>query len=161
MSPNEDVRPPIDLGDALAPAPLAPDDASRLTEFARACKAAARIVVMYPDGHTAIKAALGRIVQATSPPKQILPMRLTVLPDTLLLDERAPAKVDVSLAELSALLHSHLIGELTVRPGADADAWRAFLLLLAKAPELVRADGGIARVLSTMPSRPVEVREIE
>jgi hypothetical protein len=162
MSPNEDVRPAsADLGVAPAPAPLAPDDAARLTEFARACKAAARIVVMYPDGHTAIKGALGRIVQVTSAPKQVGPMRLTVLPDTLLLDDRAPAKVDTSLAELSELLHSHLIGEMTIQPGGDADAWRAFLLILARAPEAVRAEGGITRVLSATVSRHVEVREID
>ena len=145
MSPNEDVRPaPSELGVAVpAPAPLSPDDAARLTEFARACKAAARIGVMYPDGHTAIKAALGRIVQATSPPKQVGPMRLTVMPEMMLLEDRAPAKVDTSLAELSELLHSHLIGEMTVQPGGDADAWRAFLLILARSPESVRAEGGI------------------
>ncbi|HEV3139725.1 MAG TPA: HEAT repeat domain-containing protein, partial [Vicinamibacterales bacterium] len=160
MSPNEDVRPPsTDLG--VAPAPLTPDEAARLTEFARACKAAARIVVMYPAGHSAIKSALGRIVQVTSPPKQNGPMRLTVLPDTLLLDDRAPVKVDVSLAELAELLHSHLIGEITIQPGGDADAWRAFLLLLARAPESIRAEGGITRVLSTTPGRHVDVREID
>jgi len=161
MSPNEDVRPSTDLGAVPAAPPLAPEDAARLTEFARACKAAARIVVMYPDGHAAIKGALGRIVQATSPPRQIGPMRLTVMPDTLLLDDRAPAKVDTSLIELSELLHSHLIGEMTIQPGGDADAWRAFLLILARSPDSVRAEGGITRVLSTTVSRHVEVREID
>ncbi|HMD35068.1 MAG TPA: HEAT repeat domain-containing protein [Vicinamibacterales bacterium] len=160
MSPNEDVRPSADLGAAPA-APLAPDDAARLTEFARACKAAARIVVMYPDGHAAIKGALGRIVQVTSPPKQIGPMRVTVMPDTLMLDDRAPAKIDPALAELSELLHSHLIGEMTIQPGGGADAWRAFLLILARTPESVRAEGGITRVLATTISRHVAVREID
>src|ERR1043166_5639308 len=116
---------------------------------------------MYPDGHSAIKAALSRIVQVTSPPKQTAPMRLTVMPDTLLMNDRAPAKADTALLELSELLHSHLIGELTVQPGGDADGWRAFLLLIARSPELVRAEGGISRVLSTMPARHVDVREID
>jgi hypothetical protein len=46
--------------------PLTPDEHVRLTEFARACKAAARAVMLYPTGHPAIGATLGRIVHVTS-----------------------------------------------------------------------------------------------
>ena len=49
------------------PPPLGPEDAARLTEFARACKAAARAVMLYPAAHPAIAASLGRIVQLTTP----------------------------------------------------------------------------------------------
>src|SRR4030081_3212158 len=94
------------------PAALAPDDTARVTEFARACKAAARAVILYPPGHPAIGATVGRIV----------PVTLTVLPDSLLLDGRAPARPDPAIGELATLLHAHLIGEITVRPGGDADA---------------------------------------
>src|SRR5690242_2271138 len=96
--------------------PLAPEDAARLTEFARACKAAARAVVLYPDGHPAIAATLGRIVQVTSPPHLVADLKLTVLPDGMLLDGRAPARSDAAIGELAALLHSHLIGEILIRP---------------------------------------------
>jgi len=41
-----------------APPPLGPEDSTRLVEFARACKAAARAVTLYPDGHPAIAATL-------------------------------------------------------------------------------------------------------
>src|SRR5207248_3068093 len=41
------------------------------------------------------------------------------------------------------------------------DAWRAFLLLLARSPESIRADGGITRVWTTMAGRHVELREID
>jgi hypothetical protein len=51
-----------------APVPLDAKDTARLTDFARACKAAARAVVLYPAGHPAIAATLGRIVQMTAPP---------------------------------------------------------------------------------------------
>ena len=44
------------------PAPLAPDVAQRLIDFARACKAATRTVTLYPDGHPAIVGALSRLV---------------------------------------------------------------------------------------------------
>jgi len=54
-----------DLSDARPT--LTTEEATRLVEFARACKAAARAVLLYPAGHPAIAATLGRIVQITSP----------------------------------------------------------------------------------------------
>ena len=44
---------------------LAAEETARLTEFARACKAGARAVLLYPAAHPAIKATLGRIAQVT------------------------------------------------------------------------------------------------
>ena len=142
-------------------APLGPAETARLTDFARACKAAARAVVLYPGGHPAIAATLGRIAQITAPASLPAPLRITVLPESLLLDNRAPARADGAVAELAVLLHSHLIGEMNVHPGGDVEAWRTFLLLLGRAPESVRADGGIARVWTTMAGRHVELREID
>jgi hypothetical protein len=144
-----------------APAPLDAKETAQLTEFARACKAAARAVVLYPPGHPAIAATLGRIAAITSPPALEAPLKLRVLPDGLLLDDRTPARADASLGELASLLHSHLIGEMTIHPGGDVDAWRTFLLLLGRTPESVRGDGGIARVWTTMGGRHVELREID
>jgi hypothetical protein len=140
---------------------LTTEEAARLLEFARACKAAARAVLLYPSGHPAIASTLGRIAQITSPGALAAPMVMTVLPDGLLLDARAPARPEAALAEMAALLHSHLIGEITVHPGGEIEAWRSFLLLLGRTPESVRADGGIARVWTTLASRHVELREID
>jgi hypothetical protein len=148
-----------DLSDARPT--LTTEEATRLVEFARACKAAARAVLLYPAGHPAIAATLGRIVQITSPGALTEPLVVTVLPDGLLLDERAPARPEGALSELAALLHSHLIGQLTVHPGGDIEAWRMFLLLLGRTPESVRTDGGIARVWTTMAGRHLELREID
>src|SRR5947209_20197409 len=102
------------LGSAMtveATPPLTPDETTRLTDFARACKAAARAVMLYPAGHPAIGATLGRIVQITSPATLRAPLKITVLPDALLLDGRAPARGDQAIGELAALLHDHLVGE--------------------------------------------------
>src|SRR5204862_556547 len=77
------------------------------------------------------------------------------------LDDRVPARADAALTELAVLLHSHLIGEMTVHPGGDVESWRTFLLLVGRTPESVRADGGIARVWTTMAGRHVELREID
>jgi HEAT repeat protein len=143
------------------PAPLAPQDAARLTEFARAFKAAARAVVLYPGAHPAIAATLGRIVSLTAPGSLPEPMRIGVLANGLLVDGKAPARPDPAIAELASLLHTHLIGELTIHPGGELDAWRAFLLILGRAPDAVRAEGGIARLWTTMAGRHVEIREID
>ena len=75
-----------------SPAPLAPQDAARLTEFARAFKAAARAVVLYPAAHPAIAATLGRIVSLTASGSLAEPFRIGVLADGLLVDGRAPAR---------------------------------------------------------------------
>ena len=144
-----------------APAPLDARDTARLMDFARACKAAARAVVLYPTGHPAIAATLGRIAHITAAAAQPGPLKIRVLPDGLLMDDRAPARPDAALTELASLLHSHLIGEITIHPGGDVDAWRTFLLLLGRTPESVRGDGGIARVWQTMAGRHVEMREID
>ena len=144
-----------------APSPLAPEDTARLTDFARACKAAARAVMLYPGGHPAIATTLGRIVQLTSAASLPGPLRISVLADGLLLDGRSPLRPDAAIAELAALLHDHLIGELTVNPGGDVEAWRKFLLLVGRSPEDVRAEGGIARLWTAMAGRHVELREID
>ena len=84
-----------------------------------------------------------------------------MLPDDLLLDERAPARADAAVDELAELLHSHVIGALTVNAGGDVEAWRNFLLLLGRAPDAVRAEGGIARVWATSAGQHLELREID
>ena len=144
-----------------ASTPLSPEDSARLTEFARAFKAAARAVLLYPTGHPAISATLGRIAEVTSSAHLPAPLRITVLPDGLLLDERAPARADAAVAELAGLLHSHVIGALTVHGGGDVEAWRNFLLLVGRAPDALRAEGGIARAWATTAGRHVELREID
>ena len=50
---------------------------------------------------------------------------------------------------------------MTIYPGGDVEAWRAFLVLLGRTPESVRTEGGIARVWTTMAGRHVELREID
>lgn len=139
----------------------AASDAARLTAFARAFKAAARSVVLYPESHPAIAVTLGRLTQLTSPPLLTAPFRISVTADSLLLGGAAVARPDAAIGELAELLHAHLIGEFTVLPGGDQSAWRQFLLLIGRAPEAVREEGGIARLWATLAGRHVEVREID
>jgi HEAT repeat protein len=141
--------------------PLAPADAQRLTEFARACKAGARAVTLYPASHPAIVTTLERIAQLTSVESLTSPLKITVLADELRVDGRAPSRPDRAIGELAALLHDHLIGELAINPGGDVEAWRIFLLLLGRPPDDIRAEGGIARLWSMTTGGHVEVKEID
>src|SRR5713101_3829928 len=103
---NSDVKPEVtgsSPGQPLAGVaePLGAAETARLTDFARACKAAARAVVLYPGGHPAIAATLGRIAHITSTAALSAPLRLRVLPDGLLLDDRPPARPDAAVSELA------------------------------------------------------------
>ena len=126
-----------------APKPLAPAETQHLTEFARACKAAARAVTLYPASHPTIVTNLGRIAQLTSPQSLAAPLKITVLANELRVNGRAPSRPDGAIGELASLLHDHLIGELTISPGGDVGSWRNFLLLLGRSPDDVRAEGGL------------------
>ena len=150
-----------DFGPREGTPSLGPEETARLNEFARACKAAARAVALYPAAHPAIATTLARIADLTAPYRLTDPLELTVLPDSLMLDGRAPARIDPAVRELAALLHDHLVGEMTVHPGGDVEAWRSFLLLLARTADSVRADGGIARLWTTMGGRHLTLREID
>ena len=89
------------------------------------------------------------------------PLRIGVLADGLLLEGLAPGRPDAAISELAVLLHNHLIGELTVHPGGDVEAWRRFLVLIGRTPDDVRNEGGIAQLWSQMEGRHVELREID
>ena len=140
---------------------LSPEETARILELSRACKAAARAVLLYPSSHPAIGATLGRIVQTTSHDSLHSPLKITVLPEALRVDGRKPARDDQAVTDLAALLHDHLIGEMVINPGGDRDSWLAFLKLLGRAPESIRAEGGISRVWTTMAGRHIELREID
>jgi hypothetical protein len=141
--------------------PLAAEETVRLNEFARACRAAARAVALYPPAHPAIATTLARIVDLTAAEHFAEPLKITVLPDSMRLGGRMPLRIDPAVRELAGLLHDHLVGEITIHPGGDLDAWRSLLQLLARTPESVRADGGISRLWATMAGTHVELWEID
>jgi HEAT repeat protein len=141
--------------------PLSPAEAARLVAFARACKAAARAVTLYPDAHPAIATTLGRIVDLTSKDSLTRSLRIQVFPDDLRLDDRRTPRPDPVITELAVLLHQHRIGEMTVNAGGDLTAWRSFLLVLARSTESVRSEGGISRVWAAIGSPHLELREID
>jgi HEAT repeats/PBS lyase HEAT-like repeat len=137
------------------------DATARLTEFARVCKAAVRAVSLYPAAHPAIAATLARLTDVTATMTADGPFAIGVRPGTLQIGETSPAKPDPAVVDLSELLRRHLIGTMTLNAGADAASWRTLLTLLARAPEDVRADGGIARLWATAGGPSVEIKEID
>jgi HEAT repeat protein len=149
------------MSETTAPALLGPDAANRLAEFSRVCKAAARAVSLYPGGHPAITVSLQRLEQATARLTSSGPYSLQVHSEGLTIDGAKMPKPDPAVSELAALLHRHLIGKLTLNGGANADGWRTLLLLLARAPEDVRADGGIAKLWSTAGGPSIEIVEVD
>ena len=132
------------MADPTSRAPLSPDLAARVTELARACKAAARAFSMYPDGHPAVRSSLMRLVGSIGQATEAGPLTLTVLNHRLVVNGAEPERPDQALGELATLLYGHLVGELVVKAPGDADSWQAFLKLLTRPAEEVRDNGGIA-----------------
>lgn len=144
-----------------SPEPLPQEISNRLAEFARACKAATRVVSMYPPSHPAIQSALARIGDATRQATMNGPFSITVLPDALVISGRGLARPEPSANELAALLHQQLIGELTLFDRLDNDGWHAFLSLLAKTPEETRALGGVKKAWEETGNKAITLTEID
>jgi len=146
---------------APAAEPLSFEQSALLADFARACRAAARSVSLYPETHPSIQASLARVIAAAG---RLIPgdeLQLTVFPDTLAIDGRAPAKPDVAVVELAELMHERLVGVLRMERGADVHDWHALLLVLARAPEDLMADGGIGKAWTASGRGHFEIREID
>ena len=137
------------------------DGVAKLTDFARACKAAARAVTLYPSSHPAIRLSIGRLVEAASRITVNGPVMLGVVPDNLLMDGAASPRPDQSVRETAALLHEHMVGLVTLHSSPDPDGWLPFLQILAKPYDEVRAAGGIGRLWAATGQRHLELQEID
>lgn len=140
---------------------LSAEQSAVLADFARACKAAARSVSLYPGTHPAIAAALGRVAASSARLTASGDIALTAQPDLLLIDGRAPVRPDPAIGELAALLHERLVGELQIERTAEAADWLALLLLLSRAPEELTAEGGIGQAWSRTGRSHFTIREID
>lgn len=132
-----------------------------LAEFARACRAAARSVSLYPATHPAIQASLGRVIAAAG---RLIPtedLQLTVLPETLAIEGRSPVHPDPAIVELAELMHQRLIGVIRIERAADPLDWHALLFLLARPAEELIAEGGIAKAWAAAGRAHFEIREID
>jgi HEAT repeat protein len=142
-------------------ASLDPDTAARLTEFARACKSAARAVSLYPATHPAIASTLRRLVELTTALTAKGPCTLNVRAHNLQIGDAGLAKPDPAIIELADLLRRQLVGSLTLKGGGSDQSWHTLLSLLGRAPEDERADGGIARLWQSTGADAIELQEID
>ncbi len=147
--------------DASSPKYLEPAEAALLTEFARTCRAAARVVSLYPPAHPAIGLALDRLVAAAGRATANGVLQLQIRGHAIKVDGALVPKADPVVAELAVLLGRHRIGGLALQGGADADSWRTLLKLLARAPEDLQADGGIGHLWGTVGGSSIEILEID
>jgi HEAT repeat protein len=141
--------------------PMSAEHSGLLAEFARACKAAARAVSLYPGAHPAIGGSLSRLVSAATRLTHDGRVVCSVHPDILAINGQAPVRPDPAIGELATLLHERLIGEFTIHREADAEDWRALLLLLARAPDDLLAGGGIGTAWAGSGRSHLEIREID
>lgn len=135
--------------------------AGRLTDFARACKAAARAVTLYPPSHPAIRASLSRLVDTAGRITAQGPVTFGVLPDNLLLGGSGSPKPDQAVRETGALLHDHMIGMVTMHASPNPEGWLPFLQLLATPIDEMRAAGGVSRLWAATGQRHLEIQEID
>ena len=144
-----------------APEPMPAELATRVTAFARACKAAARSVALYPGEHPATASALAAVTAAAGSATAGRPLQLAVLPDGLTVDGRGMARPDATVADFALLLHRHQVGQLTLLPQADADTWRRFLALLALPPDQARLRGGLGNLWASEGEPRIEIRVLD
>lgn len=145
----------------MASETLSAEDSRRLLDLARACKAATRIVSLYPPSHPTIQTSLTRITDAGAHAVAQGPFTITVEPDTLTVTGLRLARPDTAVNELAALLHSHRVGALTLEGRLTGAAWHSFLMLLAQPPEEVRSEGGISAAWTAAGGGPLAIREID
>jgi hypothetical protein len=132
-----------------------------ITEFARACRTAARSVNLYPSTHPAIQASLARVITAAGRMATGGEVVLAVHPNTLVIDGRTPAKSDQAIEELAGIMKDRLVGGLRLQPGADIHDWHALLVLLGRPPDEIRDEGGIAAAWAATGRNHFEIREID
>jgi hypothetical protein len=146
---------------APAAEPLSVEQSALLAEFARACRTAARSVSLYPATHPSIQVSLTRVITAAGRLITSDDIQITVFPATLAIDGRAPAKPDASIVELAELMHDRSIGALRMERAADVHDWHALLLLVARPPEELMAEGGIGKAWTAAGRGHFEIKEID
>ena len=140
---------------------MSAEQATSLAEFARAAKAAARAVTLYPGTHPAIQASLGRVVAAAARLAAAGDVTLAIEPDRITIDGRAATKPDPAVGELADLLHSRLVGTLRLERDADVTDWLVFLLVLARNADELIAEGGIGKAWALANRGRFEIHEID
>ena len=145
----------------MDPLRLPSDVSARLVEFARACRAAARAVALYPSGHRAVDDAVARLTDVGRRAAGDSGLAIDVMPDGLRVAGAVPDRVDAAVGELAGLLYAQQIGGLTLHATADRESWQVLLGLLSRSADDNRRDGGLARLWETAGGPSLEVHAID
>ena len=140
---------------------MAAEQSAVLADFARSCKAAVRSVSLYPATHPAIQSSLSRVAAAAGRLVPAGEVTLTIHPDALVIDGRSPVRADPAIGELADLLHERLVGSLAIQRAADLQDWHALLLILARPPDEIIAEGGVGKAWTASGREHFGIREID
>lgn len=143
------------------PDPVSPDTARHIVALARACRASARAIALYPPEHPAVGASLAHVTDAATAAAAAGEFRLNVLPDMFTIDGRTLPKPDQAASELATMLHQHQIGQISILPQCSAEEWRRFLALVALPPDQTRRRGGLSRLWASEGQARIAVRQID
>ena len=128
------------MPETAPPPPLAPDAAGHLAEFARACKAAARAVSLYPGSASRHRRlAVAARAGDDEADRRRARSRSRFVSNRLLLDGALSPAPDPAIAELADLLHRHLDRR------ADGQRRRRRRVLAHAAPAAGAQPGGSPR----------------
>lgn len=137
------------------------DSSERLIAFARACRAAARAVSLYPPGHRTVEDAVTRLTEAARRAAGEGGLAIDIMPGALRAGGLAPARDEAAIGELANLLHAQQIGGLTLHATADRESWQALLGLLSRSPDDNRRAGGLAELWKTAGGPSIELHAID
>jgi hypothetical protein len=134
---------------------------TRVLDFARAFRSAARAVGFYPPTHQAVVAALDQVAAAARAAASDGPLCLTILPQAFLAGGLQMDSTETVVADLAGVCHRHGVGAVILDGRATNEAWQAFFALLARKPEEVRGLGGIQRQWKALRHRSPGILEID
>lgn len=143
------------------PRTLPPDSSQTLVEFARACRAAARAVALYPAGHRAVDEAVTRLTDVARRAAGDGGMAIDVMPSALRVNGLGPDRDDPAVRELASMLHAQQIGGVTLHANADRESWQALLGLMSRGADDNRRDGGLAALWKTAGGPSIELHAID
>lgn len=145
----------------MAQRALPPDLSLSLIEFARACRAAARAVSLYPAGHRAVDEAVSRLTEVARRAAGDTGLAIDIMPSGLRAGGLPPDRDDAAVRELASLLHAHQIGGITLHANADRESWQTLLGLVGRNAEDNRRDGGLALLWKTAGGPSIELHAID
>lgn len=140
---------------------LPADLSQTVVDFARACRAAARAVSLYPAGHRAVDEAVTRLTDVARRAAGDAALSIDVMPGDLRVNGLPPEREDSAVRELASMLHAQQIGGVTLHATADRESWQTLMGLMSRTADDNRRDGGLATLWKTAGGPSIELHAID